>query len=224
LTAESSQTYQEGLTLLEKGAHADADARLNPLLAVEPGNVELMLRIGQARILSGKAEEARELLAKAKSLNPQESEVVLWYGRALFLRGRHQAALEELRRARRMSGESELASIWLSESLVALGARAQAFQALEQDLKYYPAHLQVLTQLARFRVLFFDQDPEMLLAARKEVQLGLSRLTQYLSPAHPRTEGPLGLQLVTADEIRTQLRTLMDRIESKQAELKLRKD
>ncbi len=223
-TAESSQSFQEGLNLLERGAYPDANERLTSLLSVEAGNVELMLRVGQARILLGKAEEARDLLAKAKSLNPQEAEIALWYGRALFLRGRHQAALDELRRARRMILESELASLWLSEALVALGARAQAFQALEQDLKYYPAHLQTLTQLARFRLLFFENDAEMLMAARKEVQLGLSRLDQYRSASHPRTEGELGLQLASADEIKSQLKVLMDRIEAKQAELKVRKE
>ena len=125
LTAETSQTFEEGLGLLESGVFAEADSRLSPLILAEPGNVEVMLRAGQARVLSGKAEEGRELLAKARVLNPYESELVLWHGRALFLRGKHQQALDELRRARQMSGESELASTWLSEALVALGARNQ---------------------------------------------------------------------------------------------------
>lgn len=221
LTAENSQAYQDGLGWLEAASYGEAEARLAAVLPREAGNVELLLRLGQTRVLAGRAEEGREVLARARALNPLEPEVQLWYGRALFLRGKHQAALDELRRARRLLPESELASTWLSEALVALGIRAQAFQVLEQDLKYYPGHLQVLTQLARFRLLFYERDADMLLSARKEVQLGLSRLDEYRSPAHPRTEGPYGLQLATAEEIRAQLKVMMERIEARQAELKL---
>ena len=217
LTAESAQRFEEGRALLEAGKTLPAADRFQQLLAVEPGNVEVLLRLAQARILDGQAEAARELLLKAKRFNPVEPEISLWLGRALFLRGRHQAGIEELRRARRGIKESEHAAIWLAEAMAGAGQRTGAIQVLEQDLKYFPQHLQVLIQVARYRLLFFDHDIDMIWSARKEVQLGLSRLALYRSEQHPRTESEFGIQLGTTESIRSSLQTLMEKIETRLA-------
>lgn len=213
LTSDRSQSGEEVLSHFEEKNWSDALKRLEELVPQEPGNAGLLLRRGQALILKGAPDEAIPHLESAKNLNPFEPETRLWLGRALFLRGKVSSATEELRRAHRGLRNSENASIWLAEALAGSGQKAAALQLLEQNLKYHPNHLAVLAQLVRYRVQFHEKDREMLWTARREVQLGMSRLDLYGGEAAGATEEEWGIVLQDREALKSQFSSLLAKIE-----------
>lgn len=209
------QLYQEGVNLLQARKYGSARDRFQSIMTREGTNVEVLTRIGQAYVLESDFDSAAERLRFAKKLNPYEPEIRLWLGRALHRRGELKEALEELKLAARDLKTSELAPLWLSEVLVESGQRAQAIKFLEQDVNANPYHLQVLTLLAKLRTAQSARDQQVIWSARKELQLALSRFEEYGRGKWLQCEGELGLNFGNPDDLQKEIRTLLQRVETK---------
>jgi len=186
LSSGSFQVYQDGLSFLQARKYRQARERFEKALAQEPDNVEVLVRLGQCLALDQDYDSATEYLRFAKRLNPHEPEIRLWLGRTMHQRGEIKEAIEELRLAKAQLQNSELAPVWLSAALFSYGQKVQATQVLEEDIKAQPYHLASLLHLAWTRTQAVSRDNQALWAARKDMQLILSRLDQYEMPSKNR--------------------------------------
>ncbi len=179
-TNEDFQFYQDGLNLLNLGKYGPARERLEKALSAEPDNAEILTRLGQCLTLQSDYDSAVERLRLAKALNPYEPEIQLWLGRALSERGQLSEAIPELQDAYKALGQSELSVLWLAEALSASSQKPAAAKLLEASVNADPFHLSALLALARLQSQSPNaHDSASLLAAQRELRLGLSRLDHY---------------------------------------------
>jgi tetratricopeptide (TPR) repeat protein len=227
LTNENFQLYQDGLNLLVAGKIRAAQEKLEKALALEPDNVEVLTRLGQALVISGDHDSAAERLRLAKKHNPYEPNVQLWLGRALFLRGEKQEALNELKAASQTLKTSQLVNLWLAESLKSSGKILEAVQVLEKDAKENPLHLQSILEMAKMRVAAVENGRDgpdqqsVLWSARRQLQLVLSRFPEYADRFKQfQFDVELGLEIANPTELKSQTEALLERIETKLEEKK----
>lgn len=212
---DSFQAYQDGVNLLSAGKYRPARERLEKALALEPDNVEVLVRIGQSLVLEQDEDSAAERLKFARKLNAFEPEVRLWLGRAMHRRGELREAVEELRIAQQELGNSQLAPVWYAEALSASGQRGAAAEVLEKDSQANPFHLESLLASAKQRLSGAPREAQ-LWAARKELQLAASRLPQYLASGRGRFEGELGLELARdAEELKEEIHQLQKQVDGR---------
>lgn len=182
LKNEDFQIHQDGVNLMLLHKYKPARERLERALEREPGNVEVLTRLGQCLELDGDHDAAIQRLREAQSLNPYEPEIHLWAGRAMERAGDPRGALVELRAAGKELPSSELAAIWIAEALEAQGRPDRAIESLESDLRRYPTHVQSLIAESRLRLQDSSAgDIQSAWMARKDLQLALSRLEPYLA-------------------------------------------
>ena len=216
LTSVTFQTYQDGLNFIEAKKYRLARERFEKALTQEPDNVEILTRLGQCLTLDNDFDSAAERLRLAKRLNPYEPEIRLWLGRTMHQRGEIKEAVDELKVAASELEGSEIAPIWLASALFSLGQKAPAIQVLEEDVKGQPYHLASLLSLARFRTQVTARDSQNLWAAKKDLQLALSRLDQYKVADSHKFEGELGLNIRnSAEEIKSESQKLLQQIEDR---------
>lgn len=218
LTQETSQIYQEGLSLIHEKKYRAGRERFLKALEKEPDNLEILLRVGQCFVLEGDPDSAVEKLYFARKLGPFEPETRLWLGRALFLRGEIKKALGELRAADQELQGSELAPLWYAEALHSMGQRLPAIRLLEEDIKKNPFHLNALVSLANLKFQTSNKNKTILWSIRKDLQLALSRLDHYASPKNEKIEGELGIDLRDKSFIQTESNTLLSRTSVKLGE------
>ena len=227
------QIHQEGMNLLLSKKYRPAREQFMKALELEPDNAEILVRVGQCLILEGDFDSAAERLRLARKLSPNEPEIHLWLGRALHQRGEVEPAIVELKQANREISGSEVAPVWLAEALATSGSIPSAIQVLEEDLKQQPFHVLGLLTLARLRFDSVehpveplgsrtrDRSKENLWSARKDLQVAMSRFSEYSTNSPPKSEGELGLDLrspeVVLEEIRTLIKRVDDRIEVQSA-------
>lgn len=221
LENDTFQIYQEGVSFLARRKYKDASVRLARALDREADNVEILVRMGQALVLSGDHDSAAERLRTARRLNPYEPEIQLWLGRALFFRGEIGEALKELTEARRLLPRSELAPVWLAEALLGAQRRKEALDLLDRDLRKEPLHLPSLISLARIRSeslgpMAASERDNPLWLARKDLQIALSRFEDYtkLTRRGP-FESELGFTPHRPNELKTQAQGLLAQVESR---------
>ena len=183
------QVFQEGHTLLLNKKYRLAREKFEKALSEEPDNVEILTRLGQSAYLDGDVDAARERLLAASSLNPFEPQVRLWLGKILLQKG-NDKAVPELRAAYSELKESEQAVVWLSEALASFGQMSSAVRLLSADTKKWPFHVWSLVVLAKIQSETGAPENQSLWAARKALQLALSRLGQYPSNASQASSGP----------------------------------
>lgn len=194
LTNSSFQIYQDGLNLMRAAKYRAARERFEKALEVEPDNVEVLVRIGQSLLLEKDEDSAAERLKLAKKLNPYEPQVRLWLGQAMYRRGELREAVEEFRLAHQELTGSQLAPLWFAQSLRALGSRDAAIKVLETDVVSNPEHLQSLILMAQIRLETASRDPQPLWAARKDLQVAVSRIAAYENAPFPAFEGEMGFE------------------------------
>lgn len=195
LTNSDFQLYQDGLNLVLLGKYKPAKDRLERALDQEPGNVEVLTRLGQCLELDGDHEGAVRRLRQAGSLDPYEPEIHLWLGRALAKRGDAGDSLVELRAAIKDLPGSETAVLWLAETLESQGQKDRALQALEEDLRRHPTHVRSLILESRLKLQDSpSNDSRTGWTVRKNLQLALSRLQPYFDGNPDPDEGldPVG--------------------------------
>ena len=221
LTNATFQIFQEGVNYLTSGKYRLARERFARALDQEPDNVEVLVRMGQALVLDRDHDSAAERLRLARRLNPVEPMIRVWLGRALHQRGENREAVSELRLAVAGLPESEPAVVWLAEAMVSGGQRPGALRLLEDHVKKRPYHLHALVELGRLRFLFSGRDKEAVWAARKDLQVALSRFDQE-APAELSTalvEHGLGLPATLwQTDLKADTLKLMQQIDGKVAE------
>ncbi len=213
LTNASYQQYQEGLGHLNARRTKTAADVFEKVLQKEPHNVEVLLRLGQSLILDNDFDSAAERLRLARRLNPNEPQLRLWLGRALHKSVELKEAIEELRAGYKGNQPSEQASLWLHEALAAAGQKSQAVQVLEQSVKNTPFHLRALLALSKLRYSTIDKDASELWNVRKDLQLALSRFEEYSELKTDRLEGDLGLDFRNLDQLRSEIQSLLQKID-----------
>lgn len=188
---KSFQIFQEGMNLITSKKYQTAIEKFEKALLDEPDNLEILLRLGQALMMESKYGMAVRYLKEAKRINPFDLEVRVWLGRAYHMNKMEKEAFFELSQVYESKYSFELLYVWLAESLSMLGQVSKAIKILIDDLKSNPLHLLSLTALARLRIQFsilqLNQEAQLLMLARQNLQLVLSRLDLYqpllLSPS-----------------------------------------
>jgi tetratricopeptide (TPR) repeat protein len=216
LTNKTFQAYQDGLNLLMSQKYRSARERFEKALSEEPDNIEILIRLGQSLILDNNISQSIPMLRAAKRFNPLEPEVRLWLGRAIFLNQGGSESFTELRAAHFELKGSELAAVWYAEALFSSGQLNSAIRVLDADLKDHPFHVLSLITVAKLRMALGRSDTSLLWAARKDLQLAMSRLDQYLTPHLPLKEIDLSIDHRKSEaEIKAEIQKLSQQIESR---------
>lgn len=222
LTHSTQQIFLEGQSLLEGRKFAEAQEKFNRALRTEGDNVEVLLRHAQAAILDAETEtrlnSTVERLTFAMKLSPLEPEIKLWLGRAKLKTGEAAAALTLLTEAHKQLPRSELAAIWLAETQMSLGQKTAALATLENSVASQPFHLRALLEWARLRSSSAIRDVPSLTAVRRDLQVGLSRLSSYATLEAGRFESELGVDLRDASLLRSEIQSLFQRVEARIAQ------
>ena len=187
LTNRSFDLYQDALNLLEARKYSQARVQLSQVLSVEPDHLDAILKLAQCLILEQRPQQAMDELSKVKRWSFFEPEISLWLGRAYFMNANYpqfaSKALFELKYAHSKMKGSEVLVIWLAQVYLKLGQSQQAISLLERDISAYPLHIVSLLKAAQIKVQFSKGDSTSLWAARRDLQLAMSRFEkdQYSS-------------------------------------------
>ncbi len=218
LTNASFQLHQDGLNLMVLKKYEEAREKLDQALALEPDNVEVLVRSAQCLVLDNDFDSAVERLRLSRRLNPHEPEIRLWLGHAMLQRGEAKLALEELKAAYEQLKNSEGAALWYAEGLAFIGSRAQAIKVLEDTAAAHPNYLNTLLALAKMRMMAqgpvatqpapmpspqgLVRDRKTLWTARQELQLLLSRASanQQQQPAPATSAGGATTESMRLDD------------------------
>ena len=218
LTNATFLVYQEGLNFLSAQQYRAAKERLEKALDQEPDNVEILVRLGQAMLLSGDVDSAAERLRLAKKLNPHQIEIRLWLGHALALRGELPASLEELRAANDSMKDSEEAESWYADALAQSGQKQFAIQVLDKNLRTRPLHLRSLVNMAKLKLqVSGGRESQLLWSIRKDLQLAQSRLADYESYKPAPTPESLVLDLRDIVGIKAEITEISQKVEARLA-------
>lgn len=220
LTNESFQQYQQGLQVMGEGKFRSAREKFERVLKAEPDNVEVLTRTGQCLLLEKDEDSAAERLRFARRLNPFEPQLRLWLGRALHERGEAQEALVELKSAYQELKGFPSAARWYAEALDSAGMRSQALRILEEEANRFPSRVETLISLARLRIgpngsnVAGAKDPQALWAARKDLQIALSRLRQIEESAPSSSGLEFEIQL-TREQLGQEISKLLEQVDSR---------
>lgn len=176
LLAETSGWFQEGMTLLRARKWKAAAGRLEKAWNVEPDNLEVTLRLGQAQTMAGSWASAVERFREYRTWEPEEPAARLWLGRALALHGEGEAAQAELRAAWLAMPKVELAQLWYAELLVSQAQLRAALDVLDQAARVTPHHFEALSLRARLRWEEVRRDPSLAPAFERDLRQQLARM------------------------------------------------
>lgn len=213
VTNEGFQIYQDGVNQLEAERFDEAREKFREALTREVDHVEVLVRLGQTEVLLDRSSSAKEYLDRALTIAPGETEARIWKGQALILDKKWPEAIEELKEATKEQPQSEVAVIALSRALRGSRQVDRANLALSHDLESNPFHLNVLVEWAS--ALVEREKSEGLWKVRKELQLGLSRLTEYAKKSR-KFESDLALPPKDKDYVKEKIEKLL-----KETDLKL---
>jgi Flp pilus assembly protein TadD len=163
--ADMRPRYFQAVVLDGMGRSAEAIALLRELAedpAVPPSDLHLVhLRLGEALLAAGKAEEAEQAFALAVGLAPNNGSAALGFGRAMLANGKAAAAIPELERAGSLLGPDRAVQAALAEAYRLTGqpdaAAAEARRAeglpsrrvIQDDLRLEVTRLRPEYRLAR---------------------------------------------------------------------------
>ncbi len=184
LLAETSGWFQEGMTFLRARKWKPAVGRLEKAWGMEPDNLEVMLRLGQAQTMAGSWVSAIERFRDYRNWEPEEPAARLWLGRALALHGEGDSAQVELRAAWLALPKVELAQIWYAEFLVSQSQSRAALEVLDQAARVTPHHFEALFLRARLRWEEVQRDPSLGPALERDLRQQLTRM-QSRRPVRP---------------------------------------
>ncbi|MET0232358.1 MAG: sulfotransferase [Rhodanobacteraceae bacterium] len=125
---------------LERGAFADAEARLEKALTAAPGHAELLRLCGLSELFNGRTENAIALLQKSMAARPVDALVVANLGTALAQRGDVDAAERAFRRATELDPMFVDAWFNLGRALDLRHDAAAAHDAFAAVLELAPSH------------------------------------------------------------------------------------
>lgn len=219
ISNSSFEVYQDALNELQLRKYRAAQEKLEGVLKDDPQNCEVLLKLGQAYLLSGEVNRAIQKLTLAKKVNALDSEVLLWLGKAELTMGRAKEAIHEWRSLEPEVARSEVAVISLAEALVLLGQQGLALRTLQRDLEQNPLHLQVLILSAKIKFQSGRAELDALWSARKDLQIGLSRLEAYTD--EERLDWSLDAPIrKSSEELATELKKNLQQVQERIDEFK----
>lgn len=193
-----------------------AKERFEKALSEEPSNCAILIRLGESLILDNNYISAVQYLSLAKRLNPFDPEIRLLLGKSLYYQKGTLEALPELKQAYLALKGSEIASVWLAEALFSSGQPMAAIRLLENDVREYPFHVLSLINSAKMKLQFGRSDLALCWSARKDLQLAMSRLQDYLAPHDPIQESGLIINLQkSGNELRNEIQKLTQQVDGK---------
>jgi tetratricopeptide (TPR) repeat protein len=215
-TNSTFQIYQDGLNLMVGKKFGAAKEKLEKVISAEPDNVEILTRLGQCLFLDNDPKAAVHYFKTASKLSPFSPEIRLWLGRALYLQGKVQDSIPELRSGFLELPASENAPVWLAEALQSAGQSVSALRTLDHDTKLHPFHLPSLLASARLRVQVPRPEVQALWAARKDLQLAMSRMDQYFAQDVGQSEGAFQVNLrKSPEDLKAEIQKLFQQIQGR---------
>lgn len=151
ITQAGFKTFQEGMNLLESRRYGEACDRFEKSLEKDLGNLEILMRLGQCKILDQNPDAALRAFDAIQKIHGDVLDAYLWRGHARALKGMNADAIRDLREAARVNPLSELAPLWLAEALQASGETGDAIEMLQSNWKKYPRHAMVGAMCARLK-------------------------------------------------------------------------
>lgn len=212
------QLYQDGLNLMLAKKYKQARDFFARTLLLEPGNVDILLRLGQCYILEKDFDSAAENLHIAKRLDPLRAEVRLWLGKALFERGELASAAEELKAVYPTLVKSELATNWYAEILYEMGESQAALKLVDEHLRNFYWHIPTLMSKLQLLSDSTNIQNQQLVEAKKAAQLALDQLPFYLEKGSNEDAEELGvLFMKDPDQIKADLQKKLKSINNRLA-------
>jgi tetratricopeptide (TPR) repeat protein len=128
--------YLEGVVLQRLARHADAAARFQRALALEPEYLPARVKLAEALLESGALDESHSRFAALTKEPAAEPVAEYGLGRIAAARGRHDEAIVHLERAVSLFPEFGAAHYALARSYRASGRAAEAKRALALNQQY----------------------------------------------------------------------------------------
>ncbi|GAB6036839.1 hypothetical protein JCM15519_13980 [Fundidesulfovibrio butyratiphilus] len=129
------------------GKPDSALARLDTVLATDPGNLLAALWQGHILYGRGRIDQARQAYAKALSLSPTNGYAHLGLACCLLAENRDKAAVEELAKAQAHAGDDHILHALLGKVFSGLGLWVNARMEFELALETNPRHVDTLVRV-----------------------------------------------------------------------------
>ncbi|HEV2099298.1 MAG TPA: sulfotransferase [Stellaceae bacterium] len=142
-----ARIFAEATALHQRGRLVDAAVRYRAVLAAEPGNFEVLHRLGVLCAQQGDPAEAVELLRRAVACNPDSAPAHNNLGMVLNLMQRNAEAIAPLERAVALDPRNPLAHNNLGVAMQALGRTVQAADAFARAVALRPDYVEALSNL-----------------------------------------------------------------------------
>ncbi|HJS90483.1 MAG TPA: sulfotransferase [Steroidobacteraceae bacterium] len=137
----------EGDALTADGDHAEAAARYEEALALEPRNAVAHNKLGLALQMQGQFGRAEEEFRRAVELKPTYAEAYFRLGTVLRWKGNFSASETALRRTIKLDPRSADALVGLGHTLAGLGSWEQTKSCIEKARRLKPRSANVLCAL-----------------------------------------------------------------------------
>jgi len=218
LSNGSFERYQEGLNALLGKKYRLAQEKFENVLVSESQNCEVLIKLAQCFLLEDEPAAAIQRLTLAKNINPSDSAVSLWLGKAYLALGNAREALREFKYLDPKLRVTEVAALAIAEAQSLGGMPGLALRTLQTDLDENPLHVQALWLSAKIKLQTSKVDLEGLWSARKDLQLALSRVSNYSSEEMLDWEMSSGVHR-SAAELKLEFQKLFQQVQSRIDEL-----
>lgn len=186
IKTSEQEHYLNGLSDLMAGRADDAVTRFSEVEKMDSGQVENLIRRGQAYFILGKLKQSESDFTEALRFLPNEPEALTWLGRISQVQGaftkaeeQFMGALRARQKKQKLLGEKERSQrfqIWYSELLAQTKRNIEAKKFLEEFTHEEPAAVPALLTLAKIYIQSQPLRHTDLWLARKALQIGLSRM------------------------------------------------
>ncbi|MEP6670803.1 MAG: tetratricopeptide repeat protein [Chthoniobacter sp.] len=149
------QALQAAIAQHQAGHLAAAEAIYRQILAVQPNHADALHLLGAAALMSGRHEEARDLIERAVALSPDNPAYESNFGEACRRLGRLDEAVDHLRRAVALQPDFADALNNLGSTLALLERWDEAIACLQRCAALRPDHVGTLNNLG---LAFMRQD------------------------------------------------------------------
>jgi tetratricopeptide (TPR) repeat protein len=153
MAQDPAQLLQRGVSLSERGQHADALAAYDEVLGLLPDQVEALNNRGISLIQLRRPGEAIASFDRALSIRPQFAEAWGNRGAALLETGNVEVALESFRRSLALRPDAFGSLLGAGRALARLGHWHEALARLDQALGIAPGNVDALGQRAYVLVM-----------------------------------------------------------------------
>jgi tetratricopeptide (TPR) repeat protein/SAM-dependent methyltransferase len=183
--------FAQGVGRQQAGALAQAERFFRNVLAVDPNHVGSLHHLGIIALQTGRHESARNLIARAITLNDSIAECHYHFGLASALLGDFDACLVHNRRAIELNPDYADAHLNLGNALKAKGELSQAAAAYERVLALRPSSPEAHYNLAN---VLSDQ-------GRFDAAIASYRRAIALRPDYADAHNNLGTALIANGDI-----------------------